>query len=389
MKKPRRELVPRKVLAIVCSLLALGACSVPGRVHAPTRAARPATRNAPHHRAADPQWSIDMAAPGAVSADRHGAVVLDGNDVVALTTGGRRQWRVTVDDLGIQYPALDDDLVVVSTVVDAGGATTGAFVVLDRSTGAERWRVDVDDEPGPVTLTRETVFAATTAGDVLALTRAGNTRWKHHLPGGISSRGSLAYDATTGTVATVVFSAREGWWLWLLEAATGANAGGLDLGDTEPPSAVVTAGPARLVMGDGESHHLMTVDLRRRVVAQAVPTGGSFDPANQPAAGSDLAVVIDDTGTVTAMDLRTGGRRWQRALGGGVLDARVLLTRDAVVVATFLGGVTVLSRSDGRPIRSPVTAASGVAVGYAVAGRTLVVSRRFGATHGIEGWPAL
>jgi hypothetical protein len=231
------------------------------------------------------------------------------------------------------------------------------------------------------------VFAATGNGDVFAVGRDGERRWVRHGPGVISSRGSIAYDETTATVGVVVFVARRGWLLVLLHAQGGDDAGGFDLGAGEPPSAVVAAGRGRFVLGDGETHELLVVDLGARRIAGAVRTAGGFDPADHPVIDGDFAAVVDDRGTVTAVDLRRARVIWQHALGRPVLDARPQLSRDAVVVSSFAGPISMLSRADGRPLRSPAERLDGVPVGFAITPASIVVALRFADPGRVESWP--
>jgi outer membrane protein assembly factor BamB len=150
----------------------------------------------------------------------------------------------------------------------------------------------------------------------------------------------------------------------------------------------VAAGPGRFVLGDGETHELLVLDLHRRVFAQAVRTAGSFDPANQPATDGDFAAVIDSTGTVTAVDIAAGRVIWEHQLPAGALDTRLQLTSGAVVVSTFAGPVSVLARADGRSLDAAVGRLDGIPVAFALTPDLLVVSLRFGAPSGVVAWPA-
>jgi outer membrane protein assembly factor BamB len=373
-------------LAALITLVA-GACSTQ-----PPRVPRARAVPEPHAEpASSPRWRAETPGePGALSADERGSVVQVGSEVVALAPDGTQQWRVQYIDLGIQYPALDDDLVVVSTVTDRDTGTRGEFIALDRATGEERWRAAAPGEPGPVTFADDRIFVATDHGDVYALTRGGDTLWHWNDKVGvsISSRGSIAYDPETATLGITVFVRERGWYIAMLDARTGRMHHIYDLGAGEPPSATVAAGHGRFVVGSGETHELVVIDLHRLEATYAVRTDAAFDPANQPVVDGDVAIAVDGAGTVTAMDITTGRLRWQRALDMAVTDVRPVLTREAVVLNGFLAPLTVLGRADGRPIDGPLAHLDGIPVGYGASGDEVIVSLRFAAPGRVESWPA-
>ncbi len=391
----------RKVMGVAVTLALISAAttacnSARGDVageHARTRAAAPTTMarvaaDAPRDPDV-PRWQfVPEDEPGAMTADAQGTVLLGGDRaVIALDHGGTVSWQVPLAGLGIEYPALGDGLVIVSTATGTGPDAGGAFVALDRSTGRRRWRMVVRGMPGPVTVAREHIFAATQEGQVFALSPTGHVQWRVDVGGVVASRGNLAYDPVSNTIATVGFVAHQGWMLFLIDATDGHDAGGLDLGATDPPSAAVAAGPRRFVVGDGDSHELLVIDLATRRVARAIRTPGAYDPSSVPAVDGDLAVVIDRDGTVTAADLGTGSVHWQAALDQPVLDARPLLGPGAVVVAPFASPLVAFARADGRAIPVPASRAPGVPVAEVLDGATLVVATRLADPGRVTGWP--
>jgi outer membrane protein assembly factor BamB len=334
-------------------------------------------------------WRAEhIGSPGPIAADARGTVVLTGTNVVALDHDGTTQWTAPVADLGIQYPALGAGLVVASTVVDdVHNAASGSFVALDRVTGASRWRLPVTGEPGPVAVTSTRVFAATTNGVVRALRRDGTALWSVRVPGQISSRGNLAVDSETNTIAFVVRVEKGDWFLELRDTRDGHETGAFDLGASDPPSAVAAAGAGRLVVGDGDTHELLRIDLHGRKVGASVPAPDGFDPASVPAVAHDLAVVVDRGGHVTALGLTDGRERWHADLGGPVLDARPLISGDRVAVARWLGPVIILGRADGRslPLAAP---ADGLSASFAFDGGLVVESLRLARPDRVEAWSA-
>jgi hypothetical protein len=357
------------ISCVACSAPATGASRAPKRVPSSTT-----TRRAPA--------VVPMAEePGPVSADARGAVVLVGSrHVVALAPDGTRQWQATVDDVGVEYPALGQGIVVVNA--------EHALVALDRATGKVRWQHAITSVGTAVTITPSIIVAATEAGDLYTFAADGTRRWHSRLAGTISSRSAIAYDAATHTVGVVIFVREHGWYCDLLDARSGEETGAFEFGAGAPPSAVVAAGPGRFVIGAGDTHELVTLDLRARVVATAVRTAGAFDPATAPVVDGDLAAVVDDTATVTLVDLAAGNVVWQHAVDGLALDARVALTPDAVVVGGLGAPTTVLGRADGRPVAHQPAATTGIPVGFATGAGRLFTALRFGAPSGVQVEPA-
>jgi outer membrane protein assembly factor BamB len=376
MTNPRKEMSMFRTFATAAALIVTAACST---TTSSASHARPARARSQAH--ASTAFVALPDEPGAISADARGAVVLVGSqDVVAIAPDGTRQWRTAIDDVGIEYPALDRELVVVNA--------ERAVVALDRRTGDVRWRHATTSVGGPATITPSGIFIATEDGDVDAFDRDGNLRWHVRTPGTISSRGSIAYDETTHTIGVVIFMREHGWYCELLDARTGKETGAFDFGAGEPPSGVVTAGPERFVAGAGDTHELVVLDLRERRVTTAVRTPGAFDPAVAPSVDGDLAAVVDDTATVTLVDLAAGRAVWQRAVDGIALDARIALTTNAVVVGALGAPTTVLGRADGRPMADQPEVADGVPVGFAIGAGRLFTALRFGAPSGVRAQPA-
>jgi outer membrane protein assembly factor BamB len=378
------------IAAIAIAIMGASCANASGATgSAPTRATRlGASAPARSTTVAATRWrAIHIGSPGPLTTDAEGTVVVTGTRVVALRHDGTTQWSAPVTQLGIQYPALGAGLVVVSTVVDDGAKPSGSFVALDRTTGATRWRVPVVGEPGPVTITSTRVFAATTNGAIRALRRDGTDLWSVRLPVQISSRGNVAFDAATNTIGLVVHVDKGDWFLDLRDARDGHETGAFDLGAADPPSAVAAAGAGRLVVGDGETHELLRIDLHTRVAGAALRTSDGFDPASVPAVDRDLAVVVDRSGGVTAMDLGDGQQRWHADLSGPVLDTRPVISGDRVAVARWLGPVVMLGRADGRMLPFP-RAADGVPASFSFDGDTVVESLRLARPDRVEAWSA-
>jgi outer membrane protein assembly factor BamB len=373
-------------IAILCASCANASGATPGAPTAKPRggAAAPDVGTA----LAATHWRADhIGSPGPIAADSRGTVTLTGTSVVAIGHEGTVGWTTPIAQLGIQYPALGAGLVVVSTVVDDGGNTSGSFVALDRATGAPRWRLPVAGEPGPVTITSTGVVAATTNGVLRALRGDGRLLWSVQVPGQISSRGNLAFDPTTNTIGFVVLVDKGHWFLELRDAHDGHETGAFDLGAIDPPSGVAAAGSGRFVVGDGETHELLRIDLQDRKAGAALRTLDAFDPASVPAVDRDLAVVVDRGGRVTAMDLGDGHERWHADLGGPVLDARPLISGDRVAATRWLGPVVLFGRADGRSLGFD-GAPDGVPASFTFDGNLLVEALRLARPDRVEAWSA-
>ncbi len=62
------------------------------------------------------------------------------------------------------------------------------------------------------------------------------------------------------------------------------------------------------------------------------------------------AAVVDDDGTVYAVDLGTGSKRWTLALGAPSEESPPLVTDGSLVVGDASGGLHALDLSDGSPL---------------------------------------
>jgi outer membrane protein assembly factor BamB len=149
---------------------------------------------------------------------------------------------------------------------------------------------------------------------------------------------------------------------------------------------VARATPGRLVLGTGETHEVVLVDLRAGRVTAAVATTDAFDPSSVPAVAGDLAVVVDRAGTVTALDAATGTRRWQARLDRPTLDTRPAVTAGSVAVTDWARTLVVLDRVSGRIRRSPAAGAGGLAVAVGAGASRLVVALRLASPDRVEAW---
>src|SRR5262249_12878210 len=115
-----------EVIALCTLALVFASCA---DVRAVSRTTPTTTASAP--RIANPWQASGIGSPGPLTADDGGTVMLTSDRVVALAPGGGVQWKARVSHLGIQYPVIDRDLVVVSTLVEHDNRREGVFVALD------------------------------------------------------------------------------------------------------------------------------------------------------------------------------------------------------------------------------------------------------------------
>ncbi len=306
------------------------------------------------------RWSLVLrSGPWGVAADDRGAVVVgDDGSVSSVTVAGRARWTTRGLDVTEAAPALSGDAVLV-------GGESGV-TLLDRRDGRTRWHADTSVAAPAVTLAGNVALAGDAAGTLHAFDAAtGDLRWA------VTRAGRLAtgprVDAASGTVVA-------GWHggtaphVEALDLATGATRWSV-------PTGVGAAAPALgrdlVVLAAGDGHYGARVeahDLATGALRWSTPVPASFEEAIEPAVGDDDVVVVDHFGTVTALGLARGERRWTRPLGEPVLATRVGIGGDRVVLTTYGGTVVTLGRASGR-IRRRLGARA--LAGYPVSG-TLV-----------------
>jgi outer membrane protein assembly factor BamB len=294
-----------------------------------------------------PRWQVELpagasAGRGTVDAGRvylgashtsEGAV--DAPFVLALDAStGRTIWRTTLDaatQLQPAAPVVAGGLVVVADApAHPGSAPTSHLHALDASTGAARWRADLGSgraaihEQAPV-VSGGTVYAASNAGHLLALdSSSGRERWRHQSPSFV-------------TLVAVV------------DEQVLAVSGG----------------------------HVVSLDRANGRLRWQVPTSAPGRPARSWAVLSGGTLVVAEPGRTFAVDVASGGLRWElgvdawnlRAHGDALYLALPdrLLTFDIPTGRPAWGG-EVTTRRDQAPFVAGdavvVTAADGALVGF-------------------------
>lgn len=216
-------------------------------------------------------------------------------------------------------------------VVGGGAVYTmdadAAVTAFDAKTGARRWRVDLtpDDESGAtaqggVAVLNDTVYASTGYGEVIALDAgSGAIRWRRQVGTPIHAGPTVA----TGVVVVVTIdnevvalSSGSGDPLWQYAGLSQASA---LLGGAAP---AIDAGTAVAGLTSGE-------------LVALTATGGALlwtdsllafrhlgalsdlsDIRGRPVIDRGLVLAISSSGRLAALDLVSGGRLWERSIGG-------------------------------------------------------------------------
>jgi outer membrane protein assembly factor BamB len=321
----------------------------------------------------DETWSTQVDWPFSLGVRGRDAVVtVSRNQVVALHTAtGRERWRTDVNQVTHYEPALDGRMVLVSA--------DDRFVALERASGARRWEAPVGEHAGGGVLTRvgsqPIALVTTERGFVAALDgRSGQAMWSAHLPGDIWAAPAADATATAGAVLWTGPGGETVHRLRVFDLATGAVRweSVVEAGASAP---VICDG--LVVLGEGNGNFAARVvgrDLASGAERWSVPVPASFESGVTPGAAGGDVVVSDHFGTITLVDPHAGKARWQTAIREPILDTRVLLGPNTVVIRTYGGKVVVLDRDSGRVVRRLDPGGFPVGIG-AGAGRVVVAVR--------------
>ncbi len=288
-----------------------------------------------------PVWTVALESPAwGTATDRFGVVVSSGNGTVrSLDRRGRTRW--IVDSPGAQdgNPAITRSRVLIGR--------KGRVVVLARRNGAVEWEQPMDDdEVASVALAGRLALAGDGSGTLRAFDAAtGAVRWSVHYDGVL--RAPARVDLDSGTVlaawADGPASVVRG-----LDLHTGAERWH-QLVDDYTAAPQLAGGRAFVATGDDHADAwIAAFDLRSGSAEWKVVLPGSFQSDVIPAANARDLVVADWIGNVSSIDPATGKLRWTTALRRHIVDARVVLFRHRVAVATFDGALFVLDRASGR-----------------------------------------
>jgi outer membrane protein assembly factor BamB len=335
-------------------------------------------------------WTLPLErGPGAAAVDDAGAVVtMPERGLLAVDDRGTERWTVDVPGVGLDWPVIDGDLVIVPTSDEKGAGC----VAIGRARGEIRWRVDAGPGAGAVAaIDRDAVLCATAEGRIVAVDRVGTTRWSTDVaaavggPVAISGRSVLAVDDVAHRVG-FVFRAGGGWMLGCLDLGTGRDATcSRELGTGAPPSAVVSDGAGRFVVGSGDGPGIVVEDAATGDRASLTETADAFDPANIPAVTGGVAIAVDRSGQVTAVDIGDPRIVWRAEVGRPVLDARPAVGGGVVSIVDWTGRIHRLRVADGHPQGAADERGGAIAVASDPAGRLRVTVFRGAAGARVEG----
>jgi outer membrane protein assembly factor BamB len=318
-------------------------------------------------------WSRDVGWPFSLAVrGRDTVVTVGGNRVVALDSAtGRERWRTDVTRVTHYEPALDGHTVLVSA--------DDRFIALERASGERRWEAPVGEHAGGAVLTHagsEPIALVTTESGLVAGLdgRTGQARWSAQMPGDIWTAPAATAAEAVGAVLSAGAEGGTVNRLRVLDLATGAVRweSGVEAGATAP---VIHDG--LVVLGEGNGNFAARVvarDLASGAERWSVPAPASFESGVTPGAGGGDVVVSDHFGTVTLVDVRAGKRQWQTAIREPILETRLVVGPDTVVIRTYGGKVVVLDRDSGRVVRRVDPGGFPVGIGTS-AGRLIFAAR--------------
>lgn len=391
--RPGKRSGPRVLAALVVVAAGVAAASLvamrAGREPASTAAAAP--RRSPARkvqpRVIPASWSATLPDyPQMMLRDPRGVIVI-GSDWVSEVDvdDGDSHWRSRTVRLN-RWADVRGNTILVS-------AESG-FVALDRVTGADRWRTDTPETPGPVALvgpagTPAVAMVSTKEGGLVGLdSRTGKSRWSVRFPGYMG--GVPAPDDDSGLVATV-WRQDDGGRLRLIDASSGAVRWeqALPLMSGSPIVAAGPGGRRMVIVGAGNGDYdseVRAYGLTDGALRWRAPVPASFQPALVPLADGQALYVMDQLSHVTRLDLATGARRWSTDTGSIATDGSPRRAGRAILVTNFSDDVLTLDRATGaiRARRRTV----GFPADLLVAGGQVVVAQRLVEQRHIQAFPA-
>lgn len=266
-------------------------------------------------------------------------------------------WRIDIgegSDDGerrIVYPPVATDNAIFT--LDAGGRVAGWSV----DGGRQLWRVDPTPEDeedgfgGGLAYDDGTIYFSSGFAELVALDAAsGAERWRARL--GTPSRTAPSVDGGRVFAITIdnrlqAIDAETGRALWSFDAppATATLLGGA--APAAAGGAVVAATTTGELVAFGAANGRVTWDdtltaVRRVGVAEAIPAVRA-----PPIISGGQVIAVGAAGFIAGIDFATGGRLWDRTIGGSEPPAVV---GDFIYLVTDRGQLAALRRSDGKVV---------------------------------------
>jgi outer membrane protein assembly factor BamB len=328
-------------------------------------------------------WTEAVALGGPVAGPavaRNALVVVAARGVVALDPAtGDLLWEMERTEGPAGSPAIAGELVVHAS----GSGSSTSVVARGLEDGNEAWRAFVDaDVPGGLVVADGLVYAATTAGEVVALEAdTGEERWRSEVEGRLEATPAVVEDLVlvagedrqTGVVTVFALDAATGGRpQWRFSTPGPALPASAPASDGERAFVATSEGVLRALDLDGGGQ-VWTAEMRAAVSSRQVPAAASLlvvadrlhlyglgpgdgeerwtflladlralpggrrntlSPSS-PAVLGEAAVIGDASGVLSAIDLDTGRLVWRSDLSPGPLGA--VAVGDDLVFATTLG----------------------------------------------------
>lgn len=268
-------------------------------------------------------------------------------------------WQISIGEGGDE----EERRIVYPPVVAGGAIYTldagGNVAAWSADGGRPLWRVDPTPEEeedgfgGGVAYADGAVYYAAGFAQVVALDAAtGDERWRARLP--TPSRAAPSVDggrvfAITVDNRLIALDAETGRTLWAFEAppATAALLGGSTPAAAD--GAVIAATTTGELIAFRAANGRVTWDdsltaVRRVGVAEAIPAVRA-----PPVIAGGQVIAVGAAGFVAGIDFATGGRLWDRAIGGAEPP---IVAGDFVYLVTDQGQIAALTRRDGKVVWS-------------------------------------
>ncbi|MDF1790991.1 MAG: PQQ-binding-like beta-propeller repeat protein [Thalassobaculaceae bacterium] len=285
--------------------------------------------------------------PGGNAAKALGHV--DAND--ALT----QAWSVSIGSGGDdEVSLLTQPLVVGDTILVLD--SEAHLRALNAADGSERWhhdlRPDNEDDavyPGGIVADAENVYAATGFGEAIAFSIAdGAEHWRVRLPGPVRGAPAIADGrlfAVTLENRTIALSTTDGSRIWEHQGIT-------EIASLLGGAAPAVRGSTVLVPYSSGQLFALRVETGRVVWVENLSSLRALDAISRlsdirgnPVIDNDLAFAVSHAGRMAAIDMRSGRRVWERAIGSTHMP---WVAGDYVFVTSLTGEVVALTRRDGR-----------------------------------------
>ena len=264
-------------------------------------------------------------------------------------------WSVSVGSGGDdEVSLLTQPLVVGDTVLVLDSEAN--LRALSAANGRELWEHDLrpEDEddavyPGGIVADAANVYAATGFGEVISFAIAdGSENWRVRLPGPVRGAPAIAEGrlfAVTLENRTIALSTSDGSRIWEHQGIT-------EIASLLGGAAPAVQGSTVLIPYSSGQLFALRVETGRVVWVENLSSLRAMDAISRlsdirgsPVIDGDLAFAVSHAGRMAAIDMRSGRRVWERAIGSTSMP---WVAGEFVFVVSLTGEVVALTRRDGR-----------------------------------------